>query len=92
MKKRSWRITQLIQEANGQLSSTRIILLFWAFIPLAIWGILSWKAAEIKPIPAELVTLILGLVAGKVTQKFGETGTPAAEAPVTEAPATEAAP
>ena len=79
MKKRSWKMTQIIQESNGQLSSTRIILLFWAFIPLIIWCKLSWETKDIKPIPTELVTLILGLVVGKATQKFGETVTPAEE-------------
>lgn len=69
---KTWKITEIFKENNGQLSSTRVLLLAWGFTTLIMWVIMSWVHQTIMPIPETNVYLMLGFISGKVVQKYGE--------------------
>ncbi|MEN9848074.1 MAG: hypothetical protein RL368_814 [Pseudomonadota bacterium] len=64
--------TGFLQDDNGNLSSMRLAFLLWVVGVLAIWGVASLKAGELKIIPDSVTTIVGVLMGGKVMQKFGE--------------------
>lgn len=70
------KTTGFLQDDNGNLSSMRLAFLLWVVGVLAIWGVASLKAGELKIIPDSVTTIIGVLMGGKVMQKFGEQSAP----------------
>ena len=66
------RISQFLQEDNGNFSATRLAMLSWVVGVLASWAYLSISLRKMQDIPQSVVTIIGILVTGKVAQKFSE--------------------
>ena len=63
---------KLLEEDNGNFSSTRLAFLLWVIGALLVWIITSLKTGTIQSIPESVAAIVGILMTGKVTQKFGE--------------------
>ncbi|HEY9909784.1 MAG TPA: hypothetical protein V6D18_19505 [Thermosynechococcaceae cyanobacterium] len=67
------KLTEFLQDPNGEFSSTRLAFLAWIFAVLIGWGVDTarhdYKMAQI---PESVQVLIGVLMSGKVVQRFGE--------------------
>lgn len=68
------KITQFLQEGDGQFSATRLGFLLWVIGVLIVWVIDSLISKTLQPIPEQVQVLIGILMTGKVVQRFGENG------------------
>ena len=68
------RAIEFLQDDNGTLSATRLAFLLTISIVITIWSIVSLEKGQLLPIDTSLLALITVLMAGKVAQKFVETG------------------
>ena len=66
------KILEFFQDNSGGLSSSRLILIAWAFGILVPWIYLSVKSAALQPVPESVITMFGVAVAGKTVQRFGE--------------------
>lgn len=68
----------LIEDNSGGLSSVRVLMLTWGVGVFLIWGLGSvFAVANARPfpaLPAEVVTITLGVTGIKCVQRFGERG------------------
>lgn len=67
------RLTEFLQDPNGEFSSTRLAFLAWIFAVLVGWGVDTVKHDyKLAEIPESVQVLIGVLMTGKVVQRFGE--------------------
>jgi hypothetical protein len=66
-------ISSLIQDNSGGLSTSRVILLVWSLGTFSIWAFAAIVATlhglPFPPIPESVITILLGVMAGKVIQR-----------------------
>lgn len=66
--------TSIVEDHTGGISATRVLMLAWGIGVLSVWGfatvmsVLHGVYAGI-PIPESVVTILLGVVGGKVVQR-----------------------
>jgi len=70
-------ITSIIEDNSGGLSSTRILMLLWGIVPLAVWAagsvVALYHGIYVYPtLSPEVVTVMLGITGAKVVQRYGE--------------------
>jgi hypothetical protein len=65
------KIFEFLKEANGQLSSSRLFAFLCVFSAIVDWQHAVWTVGIWHPDYAT-IGLIIGAIAGKVAQKFGE--------------------
>ena len=69
-------ILSIVEDNSGGLSSTRILMLSWGLVVLAVWAFGSITATiHNKPQPtldSSVVTITLGITGVKAVQRFGE--------------------
>ena len=59
----------MLNEDNGNTSSTRVVMILWAIVPLIVWAYLSLHDGKIIELPESIIAVILSLTAAKVIQK-----------------------
>lgn len=67
-------ITSIIEDNTGGISATRVLMLVWGIGVFLIWGFATVMATIHGaytgiPIPESVVTILLGVVGGKVVQR-----------------------
>ncbi len=72
-------LSTFLQEDNGKLSATRLVLLVWVIGLLVVWTAgsihniyLGDSDATLLELPTSTITLVGILMAGKVVQKYEE--------------------
>ena len=65
-------IGSLVQEKEGKVSTSRVLLLLWGVGLFLVWAVVSIINQNIAEIPESVVTVIGILSGSKVLQRFGE--------------------
>lgn len=69
-------LAKFLQEDNGKLSATRLVLLLWVIGLLGVWVAGSihniYLGQALVELPTSTITLVGILTAGKVVQKYEE--------------------
>ncbi len=70
-------ITSIIEDQSGGISSIRVLMLLWGVGVFIIWAagsvVAMWHGVYVFPtIPAEVITILLGVTGIKTVQRFGE--------------------
>ena len=65
-------IGSLVQEKQGKVSTSRVLLLLWGVGLFLVWAFVSIINRNIAEIPESVVTVIGILSGSKVLQRFGE--------------------
>lgn len=65
-------IGSLVQEKQGKVSTSRVLLLLWGVGLFLVWAFVSIINRNITEIPESVVTVIGILSGSKVLQRFGE--------------------
>lgn len=63
---------EVLHDADGSLSSTRLAFLLWALGPLVVWAWVCIRSGAVVPIDGSVITIIGVMMSGKVVQKFSE--------------------
>ena len=67
------KFLEIFQEANGILSSNRVMFVYSGFLATSVWTITSLSKMAMQEVPYSVIVFIGSFIAGKVVQKFGET-------------------
>jgi hypothetical protein len=65
------KIMEFLQESNGQFSATRLGFLLYIIGTVAQLGFCAYRGVPFAPTD-NAVWMLMGLMGGKVVQKFGE--------------------
>lgn len=86
-------VKEMLSDADGTLSTTRVVAVVWAFGVLAVWATYSIYTHQIADIPGSVQTIMGTLFAAKVIQKPWEKSADekatSEQAPVSSLPATD---
>lgn len=66
------KILEIIQDGDGNASSTRVAMLLATLLVVCTWTTVSIKRNELQPLSAEHVAVVLGSTALKVMQTRNE--------------------
>jgi len=66
------RISEFLQEKNGQFSSTRLLFLVWGLCVLVTWMFISIKSNVMQSVDWSVVGILFTFMTGKVWQKYKE--------------------
>lgn len=66
------RLSQFLEESNGQLSSNRLAYLLWTVGVFAVWAYASVKAVSLAAIPETVLAGVAVMTGGKIIQKSFE--------------------
>jgi hypothetical protein len=62
-------IFNFLQEANGNSSSIRILMIAYGFGILLVWVVLSIKTGTVLEIPDSILMALVAVISGKVISK-----------------------
>jgi len=65
-------IKGIFEDNSGGASSARILMLVWGLGVFIVWCYISLHSGVMLSLPETVITVLLGMSAMKVVQRFGE--------------------
>lgn len=62
----------ILEDNSGGASSSRVLMLVWGLGVFVVWCYISLHTGVMLALPETVITVLLGMSAMKVVQRFGE--------------------